>query len=91
LPDVPTVGDFVAGYEASQWFMIGVRKITPAAVVDRLAKEIGTILADAKMEARFADLGTTVFAGSLADLGGFVAAETGKWGKVIRAANIKVE
>jgi tripartite-type tricarboxylate transporter receptor subunit TctC len=91
LPDVPTVGDFVAGYEASQWFMIGVRKITPAAIVDRLAEEIGTILADAKMEARFADLGTTVFAGSLADLGGFVAAETGKWGKVIRAANIKLE
>jgi len=91
LPDAPTVSDFVPGYEASQWFMIGVRKMTPAEIVDRLNKEINAILADAKMEARFADLGTTVFPGSPADYGGFVAAETEKWGNVIRAANIKLE
>jgi len=71
--------------------MIGVRKMTPAEIVDRLNKEINAILEDAKMEARFADLGTTVFPGSPADYGGFVAAETEKWGNVIRAANIKLE
>jgi tripartite-type tricarboxylate transporter receptor subunit TctC len=91
LPDVPTVSDSVPGYEASQWFMIGVRKMTSAEIVDRLNKEINTILADAKMETRLADLGTTVFPGSPAEFGGFVAAETGKWGEVIRAANIKLE
>ena len=91
LPDVPRVSDFVPGYEASQWFMMGVRKITPAEIVDRLNKEINTILADAKMETRFADLGTTVFPGSPADFDGFMAAETEKWGKVVRAAGIKAE
>jgi len=91
LPDVPTVSDFVPGYEMSQWYIIGVRKITPAEIVDRLNKEINTVLADAKMEARFADLGATVFPGSPAVLGGFVAAETEKFAKVIKAANIKPE
>jgi tripartite-type tricarboxylate transporter receptor subunit TctC len=91
LPDVPTVSDFVPGYEASQWFMIGVRKITPVEIVDRLNKEINTVLADTNMEARFLDLGTTVFPGSPADLGGFVADETEKWARVIRAGNIKAE
>jgi tripartite-type tricarboxylate transporter receptor subunit TctC len=89
LPDVPTVSNFVPGYEMSQWFIIGVRKTTPAEIVDRLNKEINTILADAKVEARFADLGTTVFPGSPADLGEFVAEETEKFAKVVRAANIK--
>ena len=91
LPGAPTVGDFVPGYEASQWFMIGARKMTPAEIVDRLNKEINTILADAKMETRLADLGTTVFPGSPAEFEKFAAAETEKWGKVIRAANIKLE
>jgi tripartite-type tricarboxylate transporter receptor subunit TctC len=91
LPDAPTVSDFVPGYEASQWFMIGMRKMTPAEIVDRLNKEINTIVADPRMAARFVDLGTTVFPGTPADFGTFVAEETEKWARVIRAGNIKAE
>jgi tripartite-type tricarboxylate transporter receptor subunit TctC len=91
LLDVPTVGDFVPGYEATQWFVIGARRITPAEIVDRLNKEINTILAEAKMEARFADLGTTVFPGSPADFGRFVAEQTEKFAKVVKFADIKAD
>jgi tripartite-type tricarboxylate transporter receptor subunit TctC len=80
LPDVPTVGDFVPGYEASIWFGVGAPRNTPAEIVDKLNKEI---------KARIADLGGTVLAGSPADFGKLIADETEKWGKVIRAANIK--
>ena len=91
LPDVPTVGDFVPGYEASAWFGIGAPKNTPAEIIDKLNKEINAGLADPKMKARLADLGGTVLAGSPADFGKLIADETEKWGKVIRAANIKAE
>jgi tripartite-type tricarboxylate transporter receptor subunit TctC len=91
LPDIPTVGEFVPGYEASQWYGVGVPKNTPADVVDKLNKEINVALADPKMKARLADMGSAVFAISPADFGKFIAAETEKWAKVVRAANIKPE
>jgi tripartite-type tricarboxylate transporter receptor subunit TctC len=85
------VGDFVPGYEASGWYGIGAPKNTPAEIVDRLNMEINAALANPKMKARFADLGGTVLPGSPDDFGRFIAEETEKWGKVIRAANIKAE
>jgi tripartite-type tricarboxylate transporter receptor subunit TctC len=91
LPDIPTVADFVTGYEASFWDGIGAPKNTPAEIVDKLNKEINAALADAKMKARLADLGGTVLAGSPADFGKLIAEETERWGKVVRAANIKPE
>ena len=91
LPDIPTVGDFVPGYEASTWYGMGAPKNTPAEVIDKLNKEINAGLADPKMKARLADLGGTVLPGSPADFGKLIADETEKWGKVIRAANIKPE
>ena len=89
LPDVPTVGEFVPGYEASSWYGVGAPKNTPAEIVDKLNKEINAALADPKIKARLADLGGTALAGSPADFGKLIADETEKWGKVIRAANIK--
>jgi tripartite-type tricarboxylate transporter receptor subunit TctC len=91
LPDIPTVGDFLPGYEASGWQGIGAPKNTPADVVDKLNREINAGLADAKIKARFADLGGVPLAGSPADFGKLIAADTEKWAKVIRAANIKPE
>jgi tripartite-type tricarboxylate transporter receptor subunit TctC len=91
LPDVPTVGEFVPGYEATGWFGLGAPDKTPADIVDRLNKEINAGLADAAMKARLADLGGTVVTGSPADFGKLIADETEKWAKVIRAANIKAE
>ena len=89
LPDVPTIGEFVPGYEASGWTGIGVPKNTPAEIVGRLNKEINAGLADSRINGRLADLGSTVIALPPADFGKFVANETDKWGKVIRAAPIK--
>ena len=91
LPDISTVGDFVPGYEASSWHGFGAPKNTPAEIIDRLNREINAALADPKMKARFAELGGTVLVGSPADFGQLIADETEKWGKVIRAANIKPE
>jgi tripartite-type tricarboxylate transporter receptor subunit TctC len=91
LPDVPTVSDFVPGYEASSWSGIGVPRNTPAEIIDKLNKEINAALADARMKTRLADLGATALPGSPADFGKFIADETEKWGEVIRAANIKPE
>jgi tripartite-type tricarboxylate transporter receptor subunit TctC len=89
LPDVPTVSEFVPGYEVSNWFGVGAPKATPAEILDRLNKEINASLADPKLRARLADLGGTPLVGSPADFGKLIAAETEKWAKVIRAANIK--
>jgi tripartite-type tricarboxylate transporter receptor subunit TctC len=89
LPDVPVVGDFVPGYEASSWIGLGVPKNTPTEIVDKLNREINAGIADPKIRARLADLGSTVFPGSPADFGKHIADETEKWGKVIRAANLK--
>jgi tripartite-type tricarboxylate transporter receptor subunit TctC len=91
LPDIPTVGDFVAGYEASGMTGVGAPKNTPTEIIDKLNNEINAGLADPKMKARFADLGGTPLAGSPAAYGKLLAAETEKWAKVIRAANIKPE
>jgi tripartite-type tricarboxylate transporter receptor subunit TctC len=91
LPDIPTVGEFVAGYEASGWQGIAAPKNTPVEIVERLNKEINAGLADTNMKARIADLGGTVLALSPAEFGQLIADETEKWGKVIRTANIKVE
>jgi tripartite-type tricarboxylate transporter receptor subunit TctC len=91
LPDVPTVSEFVPGYEASASFGVGAPKNTPAEIVDKLNKEINAGLVDPKFKTRLADLGGTVLAGSPADFGKLIAAETEKWAKVIRTANIKAE
>jgi len=90
LPDIPTVGEFLPGYEVSNWYGLGVPRATPAEVVEKLNKEING-LANPKIKTRLADLGGTVLAGSPADFGKLIAEETEKWGKVIRAANIKPE
>jgi tripartite-type tricarboxylate transporter receptor subunit TctC len=91
LPDLPTVVEFVPGYEASNWFGVGAPKATPAEIVDELNREINAALADPKMKARLADLGGTVLPGSPADFRKLIADETEKWAKVIRAAGIKPE
>ena len=91
LPDIPNVGDFVPGYEASAVFGIFAPANTPADVVDRLNKEINAGLADPGIKARLAQLSGAVLAGSAADLGKLVVDETKKWGRVIRAAHIKAE
>ena len=91
LPELPTVGDFVPGYEASGWFGIAAPKNTPADAINKLNSEINAALSDPKIKARIADLGGSVMVGSPTDFGKFIAAETDKWGKVIRAANIKPE
>ena len=90
LPELPTVGEFVAGYEASAWYGIGAPQKTPAEIIDRLNKQANAGLADAKLKVRLADLGGTLIPGSPADFGKVIADETEKWGKVIRAANIKL-
>ena len=91
LPDVPTVSEFVPGFEAGDWLGVGAPKHTPAAIVDKLNSEIATALADPKIKARFADLGGTALALTPAEFGKLLADETQKWAKVIRAAHIKPE
>ena len=91
LPDVPTVGEFVPGYEASAWFGVGAPKATPAEIVEKLNKEINAGLADPKIKARLADLGGTPVVGSPAEFGKFIVEETEKWAKVIKFAGIKPE
>ena len=91
LPDVPTIAEFVPGYEASNWYGVGIPKNTPVEIIDMLNNEINAALADPKLKARLADLGGTALAGSPADFGKFIAAETEKWGKVVRALNIKAD
>jgi tripartite-type tricarboxylate transporter receptor subunit TctC len=91
LPGIPTMGEFVPGYEASQWYGVGAPKGTPTEIANRLNKEINAGLADAKMKARLADLGGTVLPGSPATFGKLIADETEKWGNVIRALNIKAD
>ena len=91
LPDVPAMAEFVPGYDASGWYGIGAPKKTPVEIIDRLNKEINAALADPKMKARLADLGAVPMSMTPAEFGQFIARETEKWGKVIRAANIKPE
>ena len=91
LPDIPTIGDFFPGYEMSVTYGVGAPKNTPDAIVDRLNREVNGGLADLKMKARLTEHGAIVVTGSPADFGKLLAEETEKWGKVIRAANIKAE
>ena len=91
LPDLPSLGEFVPGYEASGWNGVCVPKNTPLDIIGKLNKEIGAGLADPKIKAKLAELGGMVLAGSPADFGKLIAEDTEKWGKVVRAANIKLE
>jgi tripartite-type tricarboxylate transporter receptor subunit TctC len=91
LPEVPTVADFVPGYESSQWYGVSAPKNTPVEIVEKLNKEINAALADPKMKTRFADLGGTVLPGSPADFGKLIADETEKWGKVVKFAGLKAD
>jgi tripartite-type tricarboxylate transporter receptor subunit TctC len=91
LPDIPTVGEFVPGYESSAFYGVGAPQNTPAEIIDKLNKQINAGLADPKIKARLASLGGTALAGSPADFAKLIADETEKWAKVIRAANVKPE
>ena len=91
LPDIPTVADFLPGFEASFWIGIGAPRNTPAEIVNKLNKEINAGLADPGIKTRLADLGGTALQGTPAEFGKFIADETEKWGKMARAANIKVQ
>jgi tripartite-type tricarboxylate transporter receptor subunit TctC len=91
LPDVPTVGEFVPGYEATAWAGVGAPRNTPAEIIQKLNVEVNASLADPKLKARLADLGTSVLVGSPADFGKLIAEETEKWGKVIKLVGIKPE
>ena len=89
LPDLPTVSDFLPGYEASAWYGLGVPKNTPDEVIDKINKGMNAVLADPKSQARFAELGASLLPGSPADFSRLVADETEKWGKVVRFSGAK--
>jgi tripartite-type tricarboxylate transporter receptor subunit TctC len=91
LPDLPTAGDFLSGYEASTWYGVGVPKNTPVQIIDKLNTEINAGLADPKLQARLSELGGVPLGGSPADFSKLIAYETEKLGKVIKFANIKPE
>jgi tripartite-type tricarboxylate transporter receptor subunit TctC len=91
LPEIPTVAEFVPGYEASTWNGVGAPKSTPVEIISKLNDEINAALANPKMKAQLADLGGVPMPMTPADFGRLIADETEKWGKVIRAANIKAE
>src|SRR5262245_52636397 len=89
LPDIPSLSEFIAGYEASTWFGVGAPRSTPTDVIDKLNQHINAALADPNIKARLAELGGTVLGGSSADFGKLIAEDTEKWGKVVRFAGIK--
>jgi tripartite-type tricarboxylate transporter receptor subunit TctC len=91
LPDLPTVADFLPGYEASAWYGLVAPKKTPAEVIDKMNKEINAVLASPEAKTRFADLGAFLLPGSPADFGNLLAEETEKWGKVVKFAGVKVD
>jgi tripartite-type tricarboxylate transporter receptor subunit TctC len=91
LPDIPTLSDFLTGYEASGWLGVGAPKGTPTEIINKLNNSINAALTDPKIKASLSELGGEVLALSPADFGKLIAADTEKWGKVIRAANIKPE
>ena len=89
LADIPSIGEFLPGYEASGWFGIGAPRNAPAEIIERLNNEINAALADPRIKARFVDLGGAVLGGSAADFGQLIADETEKWAKVIKFAGVK--
>jgi tripartite-type tricarboxylate transporter receptor subunit TctC len=91
LPDIPTVGEFVPGYQAAGWFGVCAPRKTPDEIIDRLNREINAGLSDAKMKARFRELSASTFGGSRADFARHIASETEKWGKVVRSANLRAD
>jgi tripartite-type tricarboxylate transporter receptor subunit TctC len=91
LPDVPTIGEYVAGYEANAWYGVGAPKSTPGEIINKLNLETNAILFDPKMAAQFVELGITVAPGSPADFGQFIAEDTQKWAKVVRAIGAKAD
>ena len=91
LPDIPTVGEFVPGCESSIWFGVNAPKGTPVEIIDQLNRAINTALADPAIKARYAELGSTVFPTVPAEFGKFIAAETEKWGRVVKFAGLKAE
>jgi tripartite-type tricarboxylate transporter receptor subunit TctC len=91
LPELPTVGDFVPGYEASQWYGLGAPRTTPSEVIDKLNKEVNAVLADPRFRARLAEVGGTPLAGTTADFGKLIVDDTDKWGKVVKFSGAKVE
>jgi tripartite-type tricarboxylate transporter receptor subunit TctC len=91
MPDLPTVAEFLPGYESSAWYGVSAPTNTPVDIVEKLNKEINVALLDPGLKARFAELGGMVLSGSPSDFGKLIAEETEKWGKVIRAAKIKPE
>ena len=91
LPDLPTIAEFVPGYEASAWFGAGAPRNTPAEIVDKLNREINACLADPKLRARIADLGGIAITGSPADFGRLIVEETEKWAKVVKFSGAKAE
>jgi tripartite-type tricarboxylate transporter receptor subunit TctC len=91
LPDLPTVGEYLTGFEASGMNGVGAPKSTPSEIIEKLNREINAALVDSKIKTRLADLGGTIVAGSPAEYGAILAVETEKWAKVIRTANIKAE
>ena len=90
LPDLPTVADFLPGYEATSWYGLGAPKGTPTEIIEKLNREVNAILAEPKTKARFLELGATMLPGSAADFGKLVADETEKWGKVVKFSGAKV-
>ena len=91
LPDIPTIGDFLPGYEASGWQGVGVPRNTPAEIIEKLNKEINAGLADSKMKAKLAELGGILLPGTPADFGKILAEETEKWAKVIKTGGVALE
>jgi tripartite-type tricarboxylate transporter receptor subunit TctC len=91
LPDVPTVAESVPGFAVTGWLGVGVPKDTPAAIVDKLNKEINAVLADPEIAARFANMGSEPFSGSPGDFGKFISGEVGKWAKVVKFAGLKAD
>jgi tripartite-type tricarboxylate transporter receptor subunit TctC len=91
LADIPTVNEFVPGYEASQWYGIGAPQNTPAEIVAKLNREINAGLADPKLKARLADMGETELGGSPAEFGKLIARETEKWAKVVKFSGAKAD
>jgi tripartite-type tricarboxylate transporter receptor subunit TctC len=89
LPDVPTIAEFVPGYEASQWYGLGAPRATPAPVIERLNRETNAVIADAKMQARLAELGASVVSGTPAEFGKLIVEETAKWAKVVKISGAK--
>ena len=89
LPDLPTVAEFLPGYEATSWFGIGVTRNTPPEIIDKLNKEINAGIADPKISARLKDLGGIMLPGSPADFGKLIAGETEKWAKVVKFSGAK--